>query len=71
MNPVDKTLQSSLSGMLGTTPYDHEEIATLRQRAWIEQGLLIVSPLEPRLNAEDTRTLTRIARTLYGEGGEQ
>lgn len=69
MTPFEKTLQSSLGEMQGPTPYDAEEIAALRKRAWREMGLLIVSPSDRRLTEADRRALARIAETLYGSGG--
>lgn len=69
MTPFDKSIHSSLGGMQGQAPYDHEEIAALRQRAWSEQGLLIISPSDKRLEANDRDELIRIAEYLYGKGG--
>lgn len=68
MTPSDKSLHSSLSSMQGPTPYDHEEIMKLRCRAWREQGLLIISPADKRLEPDDRDELIRIAEHIYGRG---
>ncbi len=67
MTTDDDHGRSPLAGMQGPAPYDHEEIAALRRRAWAEQGLLIVSPSDRRLSEIDKRRLVRIAEALYGE----
>ncbi len=67
MTRDDETLLSSLASMQGPAPYDHEEIAALRRRAWIEQGILIVSPSDSRLSEKDRQLLIRMAETIYGK----
>ena len=62
-------LTTSLSGMLGPSGLSREEIATLRRRAWIEQGILIVSPRDHRLTRSETIQLNQLADRLYGSGG--
>lgn len=67
MSNIDETLLFSLASMQGPPPYDHEEIAELRRRAWTEQGLLIASPSDSRLSDPDRLRLIRIAESLYGK----
>lgn len=68
MNEFDKGLFSSLAGMQPPTPYNDEELAILRQKAWQEQRMLIVSPYDGRLKNADQMTLLHIGETLYGRG---
>lgn len=70
MTPLEKPGPSSLSSMQGPAPYDHEEIAELRRRAWTEQGLLIASPSDRRLGEHERHLLIRIAEALYGKPGK-
>ena len=70
MKPPNKALQSSLTSSQGQTPYNHDEIAELRRKAWKEQGLLIVSPVAPQLEPDETEFLTIIAEKLYGKEGD-
>jgi hypothetical protein len=70
MTPFGKKPFSSLSGMQGTTPYDDEEITELRRRAWKEQGIVIISRDDKRLNPRDRKELVRIAEKVYRNGGE-
>ena len=70
MTDFEKSLRSSLSEMQGQTPYDHEEIVTLRCRAWTEQGILILSVSNPRLSKKDKMELIRMAELIYGKKGE-
>lgn len=67
MTTDDNRIHISPASMQGPAPYDHEEIADLRRKAWTEQGLLIVSPSDKRLNELDRRRLVRIAEGLYGK----
>ena len=60
---------ASLSGMLGETPYDHEEILSLRRRAWIEQGVVILSISDSRIGRADRERLIRLAEAFYGTEG--
>jgi len=57
---------SPLAGLQGPAPYDHDELAALRRRAWREQGLLIVSPTDRKLTQSETVELIRLAERLYG-----
>ena len=70
MTDFEKSLRSSLSEMQGHTPYDHEEIVTLRRRAWTEQGILIISVSNNRLSKRDKTELIRMAELIYGKKGE-
>ena len=56
----------SLTDMLGSTPYNDDEIATLRRRAWTEQGIVIIRPSDTRLTAEEAVLLRDIAERIYG-----
>ena len=70
MTDFEKSLRSSLSEMQGQSPYDHEEIVTLRRRAWTEQGILIISVSNNRLSKRDKTELIRMAELIYGKKGE-
>ncbi len=59
----------SLSDMQGHSPYDAEELAALRKRAWHEHGIFIVSLGEQMLSQSERIALTRIANSLYGKAG--
>lgn len=52
-------------------PYNHEEIADLRERAWKEQGILIVSASDCRLCDEEHLAVLEIGQRLYSQGGER
>ena len=67
MSEEEKDTASPLAEMQGDPPLDAEEIATLRKRAWIEQGILVVSPDQDRVSKQDARTLFSIAEALYGK----
>ena len=57
--------QSSLIGMLGQSGLSDDELATLRRRAWTEQGLLIVSLCDRKLTQNEASLLRAIAERLY------
>lgn len=59
--------RTSLAGMLGRSSLSDEELAALRSKAWRRQGLLIVSPSDPRLNFCEANMVRRVAERLYGE----
>ena len=62
-----KPPKSSLVGMLGRSALSDDELATLRNKAWRRQELLIVSPSDPRLSLSEATMVRRIAMKLYGE----
>jgi len=62
-----KPAKSSLSGMLGRSALSDDELASLRQKAWQRQELLIVNPSDPRLSVCEATMVKRIALKLYGE----
>ncbi len=66
MSDFDSTVRSSLSGMLGRSVLNHEEIADLRCKAWREQGLLIVHASDRRLSQQEAETIRSVAERLYG-----
>lgn len=49
--------------------YDEEEIAQLREQAWHEQGIVIVSITDPRLLHSERSQLITLAEKLYEHGG--
>ena len=61
--------QASIGDLLGPSPYNEAEIASLRQRAWLEQAVCIVSAFDQRLTTAEARQVCRIAQRLYGQGG--
>jgi len=66
MSFTDKPIPSSLAGILGQSALSDEEIATLRCKAWQEQGLLIVHPWDRRLSPCEAIIIRQIAERLYG-----
>lgn len=60
--------KSSLAGMLGRSALNDQEIAELRQRAWRQQGLVIVSLTDRRLSEKERSILRDIAERLHGGG---
>lgn len=44
-----------------------DELETLRKRAWQEQGILVVSPLDDRLTFFDRTRLCEIGNRFYGQ----
>lgn len=67
----DKYLQSSLASVQGPTLYNQIEIANLRKKAWSEQCLLIISPLDEKLEQSEKLSIIKIAERIYGEAGEE
>ena len=67
MNRDPRIPLTSLGGLIGPSPYNEEEIASLRQRAWIEQGVLIVSAFDNRLTPSEARRVCFIGERLYGQ----
>lgn len=63
---IDFHPKSSLAGMLGRSALNDREIAELRQRAWRQQGLLVVNVADPRLSEDERRKLRGIAERLHG-----
>lgn len=43
-----------------------DEIAILRKRAWLEQGILIVPCIDQALSSGEKVLLCKIAKRLYG-----
>jgi len=70
MSNENHLTQSSLSGMLGRSMLNEEELDALRSRAWHEQGLLIIHPLDHRLSSVETRLLFRLGGSLFGKRGQ-
>lgn len=58
--------ETSLAGLLGQSPFSDDEIAALRKRAWVEQGLLIIRPSDPKLTIREVQVLLEIGQRLYG-----
>lgn len=58
--------RSSLASLLANSSFSMDELSKLRQRAWKEQGLLIVYPHHSRLTKEEKLVLLDIAERLYG-----
>jgi hypothetical protein len=54
-----------IQNMKGTLSED--ELETLRKRAWREQGILIVSPYDDRLQFFDRTRLCEIGNRFYGQ----
>ncbi|MBB5353701.1 hypothetical protein HNR46_003962 [Haloferula luteola] len=52
--------------MLGRSALSDQEIADLRQRAWRQQGVLIVNVADSRLSDEERWLLRDIAERLHG-----
>ena len=48
-------------------PLSDADLETLRKRAWQEQGILIVSPHDPRLSFFDKALLSQVGNRLYAE----
>lgn len=46
-----------------------EEMDALRQRAWQEQNILILSPFDERLEFRDKTRLCEIGNRFYGSDG--
>lgn len=61
---------NSLGTLQGQTPYDHQELIRLRQQAWRDQGVLIVSPSDLRLDRKDKIAVICMGERLYGQGGQ-
>jgi len=57
--------RSSLTGMLGRSALNAEEIAELRRKAWQDCSMLIVHISDPCLTGLDRECLGRIAKRLY------
>jgi len=66
MSLTDKSIPTSLAGMLGQSALSDEEIAMLREQAWLEQGLLIVHPWDQKLTPDEAQIIGQIAERLYG-----
>ena len=58
--------QSTLASMQGQSNYSDDEIAILRHKAWVELGVLIVSPSDRRLTTAEAARLREIGERLYG-----
>jgi len=66
MSHFETPIPSSLAGMLGQSRLSEDEILALRQKAWSEQGLLIVQVSDRQLYVGEACLLRRIAERLYG-----
>ena len=49
--------------------YNAKDIEALRTRAWLEDGVLIVSISEPLLGLEEKNWLIGVGDRLYGDTG--
>lgn len=58
--------QSCLTNMQGQSSYSDDEIKILRHKAWVELGVLIVSPSDRRLTTAEALRLREIGERLYG-----
>ncbi len=56
---------SSLSSMQGRS-YSDDEIAILRHKAWVELGVLFISPSDRRLTTMEASVIREIGERLYG-----
>ena len=56
---------STLTGTSDAAPRSLAEVIALQRRAWEEDGLMIVSPNDERLDDEDRSDLHRIGDRLF------
>lgn len=56
----------TLADMLGQSSLSPDEIAHLRRRAWVEQGILIIRISDVRLTIPEALLLREIAERIYG-----
>lgn len=60
------TVQSSLSRhVLSETSPD--ELEAIKRDGWREQGILVISPDDPRLNWMQEQVIRQIGQKLYGD----
>lgn len=70
MNLPKNPFRSTLTAMRGPTPFNEEEINQLRSKAWEEQGILIVSLSDNRLNEAEKKLLCQLGERFFGKGGQ-
>lgn len=66
MTEFEKSLQNSPADLQGEAPYDEEELATLRRKAWQDHEIFITSINNSRLGVVEQKMLRLIAQRLYG-----
>lgn len=52
--------------MQGQSNYSDDEIAMLRHKAWVEIGVLFISPSDRRLTTMEASIICQIGERLYG-----
>jgi len=62
---VDNRYQNAFAPWQGNSPLSEQELDELRKRAWLEQGILIVSASDKRLRSFEKAGLCRIGARLY------
>lgn len=66
MTEFEHLLRQTPTDLLGETPYDEEELANLRQKAWRTQGVFIISILDEILSETERLALARMADKIFG-----
>jgi hypothetical protein len=64
-----KQAKSPITKFMQDNPASADEIETLRRKAWVEQGVLMICPSDPRLSEDQRNMLLLIAEARYGYGG--
>ncbi len=64
---VDYRYQNAFNPWQGDSNLSEHELGTLRRRAWQEQGILIVSPSDDRLQSSEQIVLCEVGSRLYGD----
>lgn len=61
--------RSPLTKFMQDNPSSSDELENLRRKAWVEQGVLMICPSDPRLSDHQRNMLLLIAEARYGYGG--
>lgn len=64
---LDTDYQNAFGLWIGDSPFNEEELDSLRLRAWREQGILITAVSDERLSPKEKVNLCQIGSRLYGE----
>ena len=64
---VDHRYQNAFNPWQGDSSLSERELIILRERAWLEQGILIISPSDNRLQRSEQILLCKIGSRLYGD----
>ena len=62
---VDNRYQNAFNPWRGDSNFSEHELLTLRKRAWLEQGILIISPADDRLSTSEQIVLCKIGSRLH------